>query len=209
MQREDLFQLSQILRPALAAAHDALQPGPRLAAGESNIASALALVLDTDRQLTEALRAIQDVIGGETLNRAKAMHCASTLEVAFEELASAVSACAARGHESDRRWSALAAAGHDVQVVYAHFLAQLVQTIARPDEIANGYIEFSCQTNLPKDLGELEHWQAGHFLYDQQQSERALRLRQARGRPIAIAQDAELDAIELPSKSPLPNGAQV
>lgn len=171
-------QLARALCPALAAAHDGLQPGLVLTRQSEEITLALSQLQRADQQVGNALRSLIDLVDDpEAGEQAILMHATGIAE-GITALIEAYGNCRA----ADRQ---LAEIARDTLLVYAHFLADLIITLAAPGQAlreiggtAQGdgryLVTLECSTALPQSPTELSGWTAGHFTYDESRVRRAL-----------------------------------
>ena len=180
--------LAPALRPALLAAHKALQPGitasPEVAV---TILDILQQLRGANKSLTAALRDIEQVVDNPMTTDAEVFAVGANVESRMNGLISAYRACQSLRLGEEAAGRELAEIGRDSLVTYAHFLADLIFATADPaaaiqesNAVQTGDTRFvfnlTCNTSLPDSLDELSQWVAGRFTYDDARGRHVLRL---------------------------------
>lgn len=182
-----LAQLAFSLRPALLAAHQALQPGPVSLNEAVQVSHALALLRKADDELAAFLRGVGGLLGQQSLTEAEMLDISSNVDARMRGLIGAYRTCQLLRAGGELSGIILADIARDTLVIYAHFLADLIFAMADPftaireSEAARVgddrfEINVTCSTQLPETLDELAHWTSGRFSYDEARCRRVLRL---------------------------------
>lgn len=180
--------LAPALRPALLAAHKALQPGAANAALTSlEVLSLLPALRHADDATADALHKLEHVVDNQATTDSEVFAIGAAITRQIEELIVACSACQSLRSSTEPLGRELAEAARDVLVTYTHYLAELIFATADPaaairegeaEHIEGTHFEITlvCKTNLPDSLDALAGWVAGRFNYDDARSRRVLKV---------------------------------
>lgn len=173
-------QLARALCPVLAAAHDSLQPGILPTRPGRDISSTLTQLQSADQQVAGALRRLINLVDDKEAGENAILAYATRIADSITALIEACSSCRAVDDK-------LAEIARDTLVVYAHFLADLIISLANPGLILQEgsgtaqddgryVVTLECSTDLPQSLAELADWKLERFAYDDSRIRLALRL---------------------------------
>ncbi len=180
--------LAPALRPALLAAHKALQPGPantRLTRLE--VLPLLQALQHADEATATALSEVARIVDKEVTADSEVFAIGAAVTSEIDKLIVACSACQSLRSSTEPLGRELAEAARDVLVTYTHYLAELIFATADPaaairegeaEHIEGTHFEITlvCKTNLPDSLDALAGWVAGRFNYDDARSRRVLKV---------------------------------
>jgi hypothetical protein len=180
--------LAPALRPALLAAHKALQPGAANAALTSlEVLSLLPALRHADDATADALHTLEHVVDNQAATDSEVFAIGAAITRQIEELIVACNACQSLDISKEPLGRHLAEAARDVLVTYTHYLADLIFATADPAAlIREGEavhvegtrfdINLACKTNLPDSLDTLSVWVPGRFSYDDARARRVLKV---------------------------------
>lgn len=180
-------QLAPALRPALLAAHKALQPGEVTPAAADTLWPSLQQLQRADHDLAAVLRDIGGVLANPLSTDTEVFETGARVESRMNGLVCAYHACQSLRASGGASSHELAEIARDTLVTYAHFLADLIFATADPAaaiqefdavQIGNTQVEINltCSTRLPDSLDDLPHWVAGRLAYEDARCQRVLRL---------------------------------
>lgn len=202
--------LAPALRPALLAAHKALQPGPTDISATTVAVLPLLLALQrADDATAAALREVGRVVDNQATADSEVFAIGAMVACQIDGLIAACRACQSLRLPQQPAGRELADIARDTLVSYAHFLTDLIFATADPAaaireneavQVAGTHFEISltCSTNIPDSLDALAGWVAGRFNFDDVRCRRVLKLAE---RPL-VYRPREVDLPQEPAELP-------